>query len=387
MAKEQNLKKSASEFNIIGKPILNDFTFDLDKVSASGWKYSRFNLGIDCGQSGVIYSEMMGGYSTKGGTKVYAHGKKKNDDDRDVDDFKSRIEIDWADRLNEKVLDKLGERCFIKVGIERDASGKTFTKKFVSEYDAIKYIKEHLTEDDVLNVKGGIEYQYYEGNIFAKKTITSIYISRVESQDDFKATFKQTVLFDKDVVKSKYNVDTESTLLEGYVVQYIGKIDGEVIKENFTLPFNFELKFKNEGNKEKNQKLINKFLKPKGAKAISEVTLEGIISKGAAEVTIKIDDLPEEIQDLIEMGAMSEEEALKKAIGNNKSSETFIAQNPEIRRDKDGNVVIQYNPERYQLDDLNMIEARIANGKEETKEEEFVDIDLDEFDFDELMKD
>ena len=65
-----------SKFNLLGEVHLNDNTFQMNKVSASGWKYSRINLCIKCGStSGNIYTEMMGGFNSDGSSVIYAHGR------------------------------------------------------------------------------------------------------------------------------------------------------------------------------------------------------------------------------------------------------------------------------------------------------------------------
>ena len=73
------------------------------------------------------------------------------------DDFSDdgRITVAWEDRLNENVLKEIGDMCFINVGLEKDKNGKTFYKNFLSEYDAIAYIKEHL-EEDIVFFEAGI---------------------------------------------------------------------------------------------------------------------------------------------------------------------------------------------------------------------------------------
>ena len=81
-----------SKFNLLGEVHLNDNTFQMNKVSDSGWKYSRMNLCIKCGStSGNIYTEMMGGFNSDGSSVIYAHGK--TDDGRD--DFSQKVEVPW----------------------------------------------------------------------------------------------------------------------------------------------------------------------------------------------------------------------------------------------------------------------------------------------------
>ena len=154
MAEKKVIKKSdwSATFNLIGTPkISDDYTFKIDEKSEkSKWVYNSMNLGIDCGEKhGVVYAELMGGYSEENENKIYAHGKKEDGSD----DFEKQSVVDWEDRDNEDVLEEIGELSFLTVGLEKTSEGKTFYKKFLSAYDAIAYIKEHLSEDMVVNVK------------------------------------------------------------------------------------------------------------------------------------------------------------------------------------------------------------------------------------------
>ena len=48
---ENNLKSTTSSFSLVGKVILSDKTFTLDKVNESKtWQYSHVSMGIDCGE-------------------------------------------------------------------------------------------------------------------------------------------------------------------------------------------------------------------------------------------------------------------------------------------------------------------------------------------------
>ena len=87
-----------SSFNLIGKPKITEYTFKIDEHSEkSAWIYNSMNLGIDCGEKyGVVYAEMMGGYSEEGQNIIYAHGKDENGND----DFSNKITVDFEDRFN-----------------------------------------------------------------------------------------------------------------------------------------------------------------------------------------------------------------------------------------------------------------------------------------------
>ena len=165
MAKEINqVLRGTSTFNLVGKAIVNQYTFKMDAESQkSDWVYNQMQLKVKTNE-GDIQAEMMGGYGSARKNQVYVHGTKVNDNGKTVDDFKNSFVIDWEDRFDEEILEKVGERCFINVGIEKDENGKVVYKKFLSEYDAIQYIESGLKDGDVVNVKGDLSYQMYNGN-------------------------------------------------------------------------------------------------------------------------------------------------------------------------------------------------------------------------------
>ena len=91
-------KDWTSSFTLIGKPVINDYSFKIDEKSEkSQWIYNAMNLGIDCGDAyGVVWAEMLGGYSESGENKIYAHAKNEDGSDN----FEQQLVIAWEDRFN-----------------------------------------------------------------------------------------------------------------------------------------------------------------------------------------------------------------------------------------------------------------------------------------------
>ena len=378
MAKETKektpLKKGTSQFQLIGIAKVNDYTFKIDEESSSGWVYNVMNLGVDCGNGNVVYADMMGGYSNKRDSVVYVHGKK-TEDGKDKDDYENKFTIDWEDRLDENITEQVGNQCFITVGLEKDAKEKTFSKKFLSSYDAIEYIKEHLTDGMVVNVKGNLKYSLYQDSIQVKKEITSVYLSKADDVSKYSATFQQTILVDKDSI-GKYDKESGSFPITTYVVDYVGKYgqDKIEIKQNvvFTKVFQFEVA---EKDLEKGAKLLVKMFKAKKDN-VNEITVEGIIVEGQAKVNITLDDVPEDIRELIELGAYTEEEALAKcAVGNTREKKMLIKK-PVIKLVGEGDdkkPVIQRTDEKYKFDDLVFLNQLLSEKEDKGKDDKNAD--------------
>jgi len=392
MAKKEDktqLKKGQASFQLIGEAKISDYTFKIEEQSNSGWIYNNMNLGVDCGNGNVVYADMMGGYSSVNDSLIYVHGKKENDAGKEVDDYENRFTIDWDDRFDQDIVEQVGNQCFITVGLEKDAKDKTFTKKFLSSYDAIEYIKEHLTDGTVINVKGNLKYSLYQENIQVKKEITSVFLSKVDNQSKYSATFQQSILVDKDSI-GKYDKESGSFPITAYVIDYVGKYgeDKIEIKQNvaFSKVFQFEVV---ESDLEKGIKLLAKMFKAKKDN-VNEITVEGIIVEGQAKVNITIDDVPEDIRELIELGAYTEEEALAKcAVGSNREKKMIIKK-PLIKFVGDGDdkkPVVSRQDEKYKFDELVFLsqllpkeEDNEENGNSDNTTEEQNEYSLDDLD-------
>lgn len=328
MSKKIQRNNWVSRFELVGRPKVNEYTFKINsKSEKSAWTYNAMSLYMDCGEKyGDILCEMIGGYNAEGKNFIYAHGK----DEKGKDDFseESKIEVAWEDRHNKKILDNIGDLCFINVGIEKDVEGKTFYKKFLSEYDAIAYIKEHINENMILRVKGDLNYSLYNDNVVVRKRIKSIVLSsKITDAKDFSATFAQSILLDRDSASMK-NLDKATGELPIYakVLDYVKEIDGTEIKTFYPIPKVFHYKFDLE-KQQSCEYFFNTYLKVK--KGITQVNFKGeLIENGT--VTISFDELPDEIKELINIGAYTKEEALSKCTENKSKDKKMYITKPDF---------------------------------------------------------
>lgn len=342
-------KDWVANFNLIGVPKLNDYSFKLnEKSERSNWVYNALNLGIDCGEKfGVVYCELMGGYSEEKENVIYAHGKNEDG----TDDFETQILVDWDDRFNEDVLEQIGEMSFIKVGIEKTDKGNTFYKNFLSAYDAIAYVKEHLTSDMVVNVRGNLKYSTYNDRTQVRKTITSIALSKAEDASKYKATFTQSILIDKDSASLK-NIDKAKGVMyvDAKVLDYVKELSGVEIKGQY--PFNKQFEFELDlTNQALCKAIMDKLFKVK--KGYTQITFEGDLIEGGAVVTATLDDIPDDIKDLIAIGVYTEEEALARCSSNGNREQRMVLRKPYIKLvGEEKTAVVQKFEERYGDEDL-----------------------------------
>ena len=364
------LKKGKASFNLIGRVKVTDKTFTLDNQYDSGWTDNSMYVGIDCGDGNLVYAEMRSGFFPDKENTIRAFSK----DDKDENGKSKMVEIAWEDRLDETLYDSIADSAFVTVGVEKDVKDKTVYKKFLTAYDAIGYLSEHLEDGMIVNVRGNLGYQEYDGNVSTRKDITSIVLSRVEDEADFRATFTQNILVDSKSIGKK--IDEKNTMeLNGYVVDYVGKpkIDGKKIevKQNVTFPKTFEVAINDKP--EITAKMLQKFFKPKKGK-VTELTVVGNIVEGGSVVNITEDDIPDDIKELIEMGIYTEEEAEKKcAVGNNGNRERrMIVLKPDITYVGDGDdrkPTIAFEEDKYDDDDLYFYEQALLDAGLETSDD------------------
>lgn len=389
MTEKKVIKKSdwTSSFTLIGKPVINDYTFKLNERSEkSNWVYNAMNLGVDCGENfGTVYCECMGGYSEENENRIYAHGKNDNG----TDNYDKQIIVPWEDRFKDEVLEEIGDMSFITVGLERTNKRDVFEKKFLSAYDAIAYVNERLTSDMTVYVRGNLKYSIYNDTVQVRKNITSIKLcidnktKEYVSPDKHKATFIQTILLDKDSASLK-NIDKDKGVMfvDARVLDYVKEVNGIEVKGQYPYKKQFEFAM-NFSNEVACKKIMDKLFKVK--KGVSQVTFEGDLVEGGAVVTATWDDIPDDIKDLVEMGVYTEEEALAKCTANGSREKRMVLKKPYIKLvgDDDKKMpVVQVFHERYTEDDLYLdylYENKSVNDKPpfDTDEESGESADLD----------
>lgn len=359
MAKGKKSKKTiikkdwTATFSLVGEAKINDYTYKIDeKAEKSSWIYNSLNLGIYCGEKhGVVYTSMMSGYSEEKEGVIFAHGKK----DDGSDDFEDQIQVAWEDRFDEDILESLGNMCFITVGLEQTNKNKIFYKKFLSEYDAIAYIQEHLEEGMVLNVRGNLRYSLYQDRVQMQKNINSIVLSKVDDVTKYKATFVQTILLDKDsasLKKEQIDKDKGVMYVSARVLDYLKELNGIEVKGQY--PFQKEFEFEMDFNNERICKLImDKVFKVK--KDVTQITFEGEFVSGGAVVTATWEDVPDDIKDLVECGIYTKEEALQRCSTNSNREDRMVLRKPHTRLIGDEKKPMVYKFEqRYTEDDLTL---------------------------------
>lgn len=349
-----------SSFTLIGKPVINDYTFKIDEHSGkSKWVYNALNLGVNCSEKfGTVYCELIGGYSEEGKNEIYVHGKNEDG----FDDYKKKIVIDFEDRFNEDILEEVGERAFLTVGLEKTNENKTFYKKFISAYDAIAYIKEHLTSDMVINVKGDLKYSLFNNTVQVKKVITSIALSKADEPSKYKAVFTQSILIDKDsaslknIDKNKGTMCVDTRVLD-FMKEYNGiklvNTKGEEKGGQFPYNKQFEFKFPNLEDGNQCKSIYETLFKVKDG--VKQIDFEGEFIENGATTTLTWDDVSDDGKWMVSAGFMTKEEAIMQCADNGSREKRMILVRPVMKKvgdeDKKVNVIQQWE-DKFTEDDL-----------------------------------
>lgn len=372
-------KNYTSTFTMRGSAVIKDASFTIDAHSdKSDWIYNRMSLGVYCGtESGTIYAQMMGGYGGKRDNVIYVHGKDENG----RDDFSNFYTIDWEDRNDPNILEDLGDACFITVAVEKTTDGRPVYKKFLSDYDAIKYCQETITNDMEISVYGTITYQPYEDTVTMSKDIKKI-VAVDKDEEKRHANITQTILLDRDSLGDKNDHGTYD--IYGYVLEKMKFYRGHDLttkesKSGQLVPLRYTYEFA-PADESKADKMF-KFLIPK--KGVTQVTFAGKMIESGSVVQATVDDLDDDIKEYIELGLMTEEQALADCAGNSSKERRVVFESVKSKKTDNGQIPLVFK-EKYTDEDLEM--DFFEDASKEDLPEEFMEApDDDDDEFNELF--
>lgn len=352
LEKKQDLSKGKSFVTLTGKVKISDKTFGGEIVSpTTGYKYTRINLGVETAEGNVVYGEMMGGYAPSNPV-IFA-----------MDKASQALQVNWADRLNEAVVESIADFKLHKVGVEKGEDGRTIIKKFLSPMDVEAYLKEHLKDGMEVTVKGSFGFSEYKEDTQRKFLIQNIFLAYQKRDEetkevlpvDYRADFVQTVLIDEDSFKRITPADAKEgeVVVQAKVVDYVNKRDNKVVKKYMSFPLPIVVKI-NKENPEMTEKILNILFKVKKGQ-VRELGIEGNIIEGYEKQAVAGADikLSSEIQELIAMGLYSETEAKEKmTVRGNKVSKLVFTRPLLVKDEKNPNGTIDMNDNKYKPEDL-----------------------------------
>ena len=335
------LKKGIRNFNVTGKLRLNSNTFNIDKQKdGSNYVYSNANLSLDCG-NGNVFCNLVGGHFKTGDNVIYALGTKI-EDGKVKTDYKKSLRIPFDKRFDEDTLKTVANDSFTFVSIEKDADGKLISKKFLAKEDAVKYLQSTLEDGMVLNVLGDISFRVGEdGKTLFALNIRRIYLNE-KTNPTLHANFTMAVVTDKDCYDTAQSIDENGFVnIDCYVAEYMKSYKG-VEKSVVPLPFSFAMDTKANTNW---KSVITNFFRPQN-KYLAETTIEGYIASIGNTQEVSMDDIPEDVKQLVELGLISKDELATIGTNNNSLVQKLVFTRPNVII-KDGTMMIMSNKEKY----------------------------------------
>lgn len=340
------VKKGRSSFKLVGEVILNEYSFKQDVISdRSGYQYSSCNIGVRTKNGLVTYCESMGGFFPNG-RDVSGNPRENLLYVNSKDDFMDRFTIGFEDRFNENITDPIHGMNFCNVGVALDENEKIIQKRFLSEYDMIEYLEEHLHNGDVVSVSGDIEYSVYNDEVQARKQIRNIFISS-KPKEEYEAVFTQTILLNKDSIDRPKDGEIE---IFAQVPEYISKMGQTVVKNTLALPQQYVME-----DSELSKKLISNYMKVKKGN-ITEITVDGEFQSSVQTGVVTDDELSPDMIELVELGLFTKEQALDQQnsiIKGDRGREVLVIKKPHLRKGKEDNtVIISYCLDKYKEEEL-----------------------------------
>ena len=204
------------------RPFVRKFSGGADKKTPM----AALNLGIKASDNNMAFVEMFGMEQ-----KII---KTMNTDNE-------KIEFPWEDRFDEEIIKTVANYKKITV----DLGGELGRKDFVSEYDAILYLKDALgTYKGKVCITGQMEKQWYKDRYYDKFKIQNVYAVDADVKNKF--TLTVDIYYTKGSIDDKDFKKESRIYLDGYIKQYINKDEGtRFIPQQFVLDGN-KVDFENE---------------------------------------------------------------------------------------------------------------------------------------------
>jgi hypothetical protein len=334
-----------------GHAVITDNSFTINKTNEKGtWVYNSLNFGIDCGDHGINYVNLMGGYNPKGGSYVSI---QKIGEDGSILSKEHNLQIDWEDRLDfdfeADENQNINKSSFVKVSLEKDSEGKSVQKMFITPYDAIEYIKANIEDKMPVVVRGHMEYRLNSADEWIPSHIVDSISIRKEEFLQPKTVLDLMVLIDNNTL-GKPNIEERNVPLYVKSAYYINKVGQNVYKQSCAIPFKilFDINSINL-NDEKDRKRfdygVKHYFSPEEKKKdfTSELLFRCHYSGGVKKVEVSLDVLPTDIREGIEAGFISEEQVMNgMAIQGPQSKDIIfdtVLTRIETHEDSDGSVV------------------------------------------------
>lgn len=304
---EINKKQTLGYFDIVGYINVDSKTFSIQTPSKNNpnWVMNTFNPKVEGDNGESLYIRISDGYDIVKGKKIFAISKEKNG-----------LEISFADRHNENMLDLVDDLSFIKVGIGKKTAtnkqGKEYKtwefNKFLTAFDAIQFLNQimPLATKNKVRMTGTVKYSEYNGETQRNFDLQSIYLLNGNEDEgkemECKFNFTQNILIDKNSV--------DMTTWEEGISKLNARVHVKKKKDVFqALPLQFIMRAETPEKKATIEKMIKRFFTVEND-TVRRLNIEGYFKSGYIVANVKEEDLNDEARDLIDSGLYTLDEVL-----------------------------------------------------------------------------
>lgn len=366
-------------FAFEGHAVVTDNSFSINKTNNEGtWVYNSLNFGIDCGEHGINYASMMGGYNPKGGSYIPI---QKIGEDGTILSREHNINVNWEDRLsfNIEAEENINKSSFIDISVEKGSDGKLIQRTFISAYDAVEYLKEQLVDKLPIVVRGHIDYRLNDAEDWIPTHVIDNITLKSEEFLQPKTVLNLMVLVDENTL-GQPNIEEKNVPLYVKTAYYVNKINKTVYKQTCAIPFKIlfdinSIDLNDEREKKKFKYGCEHYFKAEKG-FVTEVLFRCHYSGGVKKAEIKLEDLSSDIRDGIEAGFINPDQVLGQMISQTSTSKDIIFEQVMTRvqtvKDDDGSensilkVVIEKNKyknnEIVLFEDLEPVDAQLTSA-------------------------
>lgn len=211
-----NLKQTTNAFKLKGFVTgTKSKRFYRSGTSKNGGQWNSLEFGIRVNDGKVVYV-VLNGYTRN---EVFFYNRNA----------KVTKRVAWHERLNNQGdgFELIG----VTLSVGKDENGGNINKVF-TEYDAVEWLREHLSDDEQVDVLGTMEFSSFtnrEGQTRRKIELAPNRIYYANEHIDFAAnSFKETAEFENTIVFSSIDKETDEN----------GKASGRYVLSGYSIGYN-----------------------------------------------------------------------------------------------------------------------------------------------------
>lgn len=311
MVETNELKRGVGFFRFVGKVATDPAGFKglQEAKKQGGWMSVRDVLTLSIDEATKVFPVIQDGLMASNPKLIRFRKDVGSGGD-------NRLDIPFNER--EAYVDKVNGT--LKARIVHGEDGKLIDKEFIHGADLSNYLKANLKQGAEVTVIGNVHYNYYNESVRREYHITGVYLNEPYMRNGEEvqgaphtAQLTQTYLVNADSFPRNFEKELQDgrTTLDVFVPEYVGKLHvGESryveVKKVLSLPEKLVIKVENDEQYKKCLGFL-KLLKKKVGKKALRIGLINDVYDGAQTETQDV-KVSQEIQDLIDLGIISEDE-------------------------------------------------------------------------------